>query len=95
MLNNRFNDLVVLLLRRTEVRPCQILELRHDSTVHNLAICVLLSQLEPPLDQVGHEAFHGDEENLFIAVKWNTLHRLILPHLLRPVLVALHLRVFL
>ena len=93
MLNDRLDNLVVLLLGCPEIWPRQILQLRNNPTVNYLTIGVLLSQLKPSLDQVGHEAFNRNQEHFFVIVKWNALNRLILPDLSRPILMALHLGV--
>ena len=95
MLYDRPNDLVVLLLRCAEIRPREVLQLRHDATIDDLAVGVLARQLEPSLDEIGHERLNRDEKHLLITVKGYTLHRFILPDLTRPVLMALHLCVLL
>jgi hypothetical protein len=94
MLDDCSYYLVVLFFGRSEIRPSQVLQLRHNSRLHDLAIAVFVRDLEPALDQVGHEALNGDKEHLFIIVKGNSRHRLVLPDLLGPVLVALDFGMF-
>ena len=43
MLNDRLDNLVVLLLGRSEIRPRQILQLCYDPSIDDLTISVLLS----------------------------------------------------
>ena len=95
MLYDRPNDLVVLLLGCAEIGPREVLQLRHDATIDDLSVGVLACELEPSLDEVGHERLNRDEEHLLITVKGYTLHRFILPDLTRPVLMALDLCVLL
>lgn len=48
-------NLVVLLFWGAEVRPRQVLQLRHYAPTTDGSACILRCQLEPPFDQVGHE----------------------------------------
>lgn len=93
ILDDRFNNLVVLLFGCSEIRPRQVLQLCHDPTVYNLAIGVFLRELESSLDKAGHQALDRDQEHFFIIVEWDALHGLVLPDLRGPVLVALYFRV--
>ena len=69
VLDDCSDNLVVLLLRRPEIRPGQVLQLRHDARAYNLATRVFLRQLKPSLDQIRHQTFNRDEENLLVVVK--------------------------
>ena len=80
-----------MLFGRTEIWPCQILQLRHNSTVDDGSFCVFFSQLEPSLDEIGHEDFNWDQEHFLVVVKRYASHALVLPDLLRPVLMTLNL----
>ena len=74
VLNNSFNDFVVLFFGGAKVGPRQVLKLRDDSAIYDDPVGVFLGQLEPALDQVGHEALDGDEQHLLVVVEGDALH---------------------
>jgi hypothetical protein len=95
VLDYRLQNLVVLFLGCAKIWPRQVLQLRDDPTVYHLASGVLLRELEPALDQVGHEGLDGEEANFFVVLEGNAADTLVFPDLTGPVLVALDLRVLL
>ena len=55
VLNDCFQNLIVLLLRRSKIGPSQVLELSYDASVDYASIDVLRRELEASLYQVGHQ----------------------------------------
>ena len=55
VLNDCFQNLIVLLLRRSKIGPSQVLELSYDASVDYASIGVFRRELEASLYQVGHQ----------------------------------------
>ena len=45
MLNDFFQNLIILLLRRSEIGPSQVLELCYDASTHNITVVVFCREL--------------------------------------------------
>ena len=95
VLNYRFDDLVVLLFRCSEVGPRQVLQLCDDSSSHDGATWVLFCELQAPLNQIRHARLNADKQDFFVVFEGDAAVVVAFPHLAGPVLVTLDLGVLL
>ena len=95
VLYDRLNNLVVLFFGSSKVWPRQVLQLSHNTSIHDHSIGVFLCQLKSAFYQIWHKRLHRYQQHLLITFEWNPLHAFVLPDLWWPVLVTLDLRVLL
>ena len=89
VLNDCFQNLIVLLLRRSKIGPSQVLELSYDASVDYASIGVFRRELEASLYQVGHQWLNRDQKDLLVVIKWDSTYTFVLPDLFWPVLMTL------